>query len=122
MSRFIGCWVKKQRSQMGVAVDSLKGQEALQRDIDRWEHWATINSIKGNKNKCHLGWSNARHKSNLGEEWLEGSPAGRDLDAGVSAGSVEASTGPWHPEDKQHPGVHQSQQNQLGREEMSDCI
>ncbi|KAK4826146.1 hypothetical protein QYF61_005719 [Mycteria americana] len=59
-----------------------KLQEALQRDPDRLKHWAIINGMKFNKNKCrilHLGWSNARHKYKLGEDWLESSPAERDL-------------------------------------------
>ena len=67
---------------LGGAVDSLEGQEALQRDLDRLEHWATINGMKVNKSKCwilHLGQSNAGHKYRLGEEWLESSPAERHL-------------------------------------------
>ncbi|KAK4826800.1 hypothetical protein QYF61_011608 [Mycteria americana] len=58
------------------------GQEALQRDLNRLEHWAIINGMKFNKKKCrilHLGWSNGEHKYKLGEEWLERSPAERDL-------------------------------------------
>ncbi|KAK4832343.1 hypothetical protein QYF61_021872 [Mycteria americana] len=64
------------------SVDSLEGQEALQRDLDRSEHWAIINGMKFNKLKCqilHLGRSNAGHKYKLGEKWLESSPAERDL-------------------------------------------
>ncbi|PKU27677.1 rna-directed dna polymerase from mobile element jockey-like [Limosa lapponica baueri] len=69
-------------AKLGGAVDSLEGQEALQRDLDRLEHWAMINGMKFNKNKClilHLGLSNAIHKYRLGEEWLKSSPAERDL-------------------------------------------
>ncbi|KAK4810682.1 hypothetical protein QYF61_007482 [Mycteria americana] len=69
-------------NKVGGAFDSLEGQEALQRDLDRLEHWAIINGMKLNKSKCrilHLGWSNAGHKYKLGEEWLESSPAERDL-------------------------------------------
>ncbi|KAK4810648.1 hypothetical protein QYF61_007385 [Mycteria americana] len=69
-------------TKLGGAADPLEEQEALQRDLDRLEHWAMINGMKFNKNKCpilYLGWSNARHKYKLGEEWLESSPAERDL-------------------------------------------
>lgn len=46
------------------AVDSLKGQEALQKDQKALEHWATISGMKFNKGNCwvlYLGQSNARH-------------------------------------------------------------
>ncbi|KAK4811167.1 hypothetical protein QYF61_019798 [Mycteria americana] len=69
-------------TKLGGAVDFLEGQEALQRDLDRLEHWAMINGMKFNKAKCqilHLGWSNIGHKYKLGEEWLGSSPAERDL-------------------------------------------
>ncbi|KAK4816066.1 hypothetical protein QYF61_011074 [Mycteria americana] len=41
-----------------------------------------INGMKFNKSKCqmlHLAWSHVGHKHKLGEEWLESSPAERDL-------------------------------------------
>ncbi|KAK4826897.1 hypothetical protein QYF61_012085 [Mycteria americana] len=75
-------------TKLGGAVDSLEGQHALQRDLDRLEHWAMINRMKFNKSKCqilHLGWTNAGHQYKLGEECLESSPAERDL--GVLVGS-----------------------------------
>ncbi|KAK4819200.1 hypothetical protein QYF61_026816 [Mycteria americana] len=69
-------------TKLGSAVDSLEGQDALQRGLGRLEHWVIINGMKFNKSKCwilYLGWSNAGHKYKLGEEWLENSPAERDL-------------------------------------------
>ncbi|KAK4818192.1 hypothetical protein QYF61_008576 [Mycteria americana] len=69
-------------TKLGGAVDSLEGQEALQKDLHRLEHWAMINGMKFNKSKCqilHLGWSNTVNKYKLGEEWLASSPAERDL-------------------------------------------
>ncbi|KAK4823158.1 hypothetical protein QYF61_026934 [Mycteria americana] len=69
-------------TKLGSAVDSLEGQDTLQGDLDRLDHWAMINGMKFNKLKCqilHLGWSSATHKHKLGKEWLESSPAERDL-------------------------------------------
>ena len=63
------------------AVDSCKGQEALQRDLDRLEHWTIIWGMKFNKTKfqiLHLGWSSAGYKYKLGKEWLKSSTAERD--------------------------------------------
>ncbi|KAK4823087.1 hypothetical protein QYF61_025709 [Mycteria americana] len=60
----------------------LRDKMPYQRGLDRLEHWAVINGMKFNKSKCqvlHLGRSNTGHKYKLGEEWLESSPAERDL-------------------------------------------
>lgn len=49
-------------TELGGAVDSLKVHEALQRDVDRSEHWAFISRMKCNESKCwirHHGQSNA---------------------------------------------------------------
>ncbi|KAK4824002.1 hypothetical protein QYF61_009127 [Mycteria americana] len=69
-------------TKLGGAVDPLEGPDALQRDLNRLKHLAVINGMKFNKLKCpilHLGWSNTGYKYKLGEEWLESSPAERDL-------------------------------------------
>jgi len=50
--------------EQGGAVDSFKGQDTLQRDLDRLEHWAMINGMKFHKSKwriLHLGWNNTGH-------------------------------------------------------------
>jgi len=49
----------------------LEGQDALQMDPDRLEHWAIMSSMKFTNLKCwilHLGWSNFGHMYKLGEE------------------------------------------------------
>jgi len=50
----------------------------LQRNLDKLEHWEIINRMKFKK-ILHLGQCNLAHISKLGEEWLESSPAERDL-------------------------------------------
>ncbi|KAK4828449.1 hypothetical protein QYF61_026674 [Mycteria americana] len=100
MEAGVECTIRKfaDDTKLGAAVDSLEGQEALQGDLNRLEHWAIINGMKLNKNKCqilYLGWSNAGHKYKLGEEWLERSPAERNL--GVLVDSRLNMSQPWQP-------------------------
>ncbi|PKU43370.1 rna-directed dna polymerase from mobile element jockey-like [Limosa lapponica baueri] len=69
-------------TKLGGTVDSLKGREALQRDLDRLESWAITNHMKFNKSKCqilHLGQGNPGYTYKLGDERLKSSPADRDL-------------------------------------------
>jgi len=49
----IECTISKfvDDTKLGCAVDTLEGQEALQRDLDGWEHWAMFNGMTFNKSK-----------------------------------------------------------------------
>ncbi|GAB0202695.1 lipoxygenasey domain-containing protein 1 [Grus japonensis] len=69
-------------TKLGGAVDSIKGGEALQRDLDRLENWAITNRMRFNKGKCrilHLGRGSPGYTYRLGDETLETSHAERDL-------------------------------------------
>ncbi|GAB0184565.1 mitochondrial enolase superfamily member 1 [Grus japonensis] len=69
-------------TKLGGAVDSVKGGEALQRNLDRLENWAITNCMRFNKGKCrilHLGRGNSGYMYRLGNDTLETSQPERHL-------------------------------------------
>jgi len=64
------------------AVDKPEGHDAIQRYLDGLQSWARVNLMKFNKAKCkvlYTGQGNPKHKHSLGREWMESSPAEKDL-------------------------------------------
>jgi len=74
--------IKCTLSKLTSAVSTLKGREAIQRDLERLEKWAHVSLMRFHKAKCkmlHLGQGNPRCLYKLGEDLLESSPAEKNV-------------------------------------------
>ncbi|PKU43369.1 rna-directed dna polymerase from mobile element jockey-like [Limosa lapponica baueri] len=103
-------------TKLGGAGDSLGGQEALQRHLDRSEHWAIINGMKINNSKhqiLHLGQSNAGTSINWERTGWRAAPQEGIWGCWWAAGTCESAVSPGSQEHKPYPRVHQAQHKQL---------
>ena len=90
-------------AELGGAISSLEGREALQGDLARLERRAIARRVKFNRSKgwiLHLGWCNAGYTQRLHGEVAGVQPcrkrSGREGWWMVSLGGVRS--GPWQPE------------------------
>ncbi|KAJ7396304.1 rna-directed dna polymerase from mobile element jockey-like [Pitangus sulphuratus] len=69
-------------TKLSSAVDTPKGQDVIQRDLDKLEKGAHGNLMRFNKTKCkvlHLGQRNTQYQHRLRDEQIENIPGDKDL-------------------------------------------
>ncbi|GAB0179535.1 cAMP-dependent protein kinase inhibitor alpha [Grus japonensis] len=69
-------------TKLSGAADSLEGKDAIPRELDKLEELIHANLMKFKKAKCrvlHMGQGNHQYQYRLGDEWIESSPAEKDL-------------------------------------------
>ena len=95
---------------MGRTVDSIVGEEALQRDLDKSEDWIITNHMKFNKNKCwilNLGRCSPGYVYRLGDEMLENSTTEKDMEVLINNKLNMSQVCPDSEEGQKCPGMHQ---------------
>lgn len=78
-------------TKLGGVTSTLRDRIRIQNDLDKLENWSEINKVKFSKEKCkvlHLERKNQLHNYKMGNHWLGGSTAEKDL-GGYSGSQIE---------------------------------